>query len=128
MARKVKRKTGWFWAAALLFAAGYLATRLMMAWRPSQTPAVVTALLVALTIPFADRARSLLNGALRGLGLGLAGAVGLAAAVLGPGGGINPITTTLISISAAVITICCTVAGGIFAALARRRRRRSGVL
>jgi len=128
VARKVKRKTGWFWAAALLFAAGYLATRLMMAWRPSQTPAVVTALLVALTIPFADRARSLLSGALRGLGLGLAGTMGLAAAVLGPGGGINPVTTTMIGISAAVTMICCTVTGGIFAALAKRRRRRSGAV
>jgi len=126
VARKVKRKTGWFWAAGLLFSAGYLAARLMLAWRPTQTPAVVTALLVALTIPFADRARSLLRGALRGLGLGLAGSVGLAAAVLGPGGGINPVTTTLISISAAITMICCTVAGGIFASLAQRRRRRSG--
>lgn len=128
MAKKVKRKTGWFWAAALLFAAGYMATRLMMAWRPSQTPPVVTALLVALTIPLAGRAPSLLSGALRGLGLGLAGTVGLAAAVLGPGGGINPVTTTLISLSAAVIMICCTVTGAVFAALGQRRRRRSGAL
>ena len=124
MARKVKRKTGWFWAAALLFGVGYLATRLMMAWKPSQPPTVVIPLLVALTIPFADRARSLLRGALRGLGLGLAGSLGLAAAVLGPGRGINPVTTTLISISAATIMICCTVAGGIFALLAERRRRK----
>ena len=124
MPRKVKRKRGWFWAAALLFAAGYLATRLMMAWWPAQTPAVTTGLLVTLTIPFAARARRLLRGALRGLGLGLAGSLGLAAAVLGPGRGINPVTTTLISISAATIMICCTVAGGIFALLAERRRRK----
>ena len=125
MAKKVKRKTGWFWAAGLLFAAGYLAMRLMMmAWRPSQTRAVVPALLVALTIPFTDRARSLLRGALRGLGLGLAGSVGLAAAVLRPGGGVSPATT----MQAAITMICCTVAGGIFASLGQRRRRRSGVL
>ena len=127
MAKKVKRKTGWFWAAALLFAAGYVATRLMMAWRPARTPEVVTPLLVALTIPFADRARSLVSGALRGLGLGLAGTMGVAAAVLGPGGGINPITTTMIGISAAVTMICCTAAGALFAKLGQRRRRRSGV-
>ena len=124
MARKVKRKTGWFWASALLFGVGYLATRLMIAWWPAQTPVVTTGLLVALTIPFAAGARRLLGGALRGLGLGLAGTLGLAAAVLGS----VAFATMLICISAAVIMICCTVAGGIFASLAQRRRRKSGAV
>ena len=89
------------------------------------SPLYAMVALVAMTIPFAARTRGLLAGALRGLGLGAAGAGGIALALNKMTGRVEPealnVATALAFLTSA---ICCGAAGAIFALLAERRHRR----
>ena len=137
-----KRSTAWYWGTGLLFAAGYfsiVAARYFDLAMPA--PVLGTAVAVALTIPFAARARSVLRGALWGAPLGLAAAFGISVAMV-LGAGPTRVTTTLpvgapttrpisaevlqtdFIITAMTTMICCVVTGAIFALLAERRRRK----
>jgi len=120
MAKKTKGKAVWLWGSALLFGAGYLATRLMIAFAPGRYSSLVTGLIVLLTIPFAAVTRSVLRGLLRGLFMGFSGSLGIAAAVLGQQQ-ITEVAVTFFLIAASSTLICCAVAGALFAHLAAKR-------
>ena len=89
---KRRRRSGWMWAAGSAFAAGYVVVALLgltvHAWRG---PVAGSAAAVGVVMFLARRAGSMLQGALWGLGLGLAGSLGIAAALvsanLGPSAG-----------------------------------------
>jgi len=89
-----------------------------------RSPVYATAILVALTIPFGARARGLLRGAGRGIGLGLAGGAGIWAG-LGKLARLLPaeIVTNAAALAALTALICCGSAGAVFGALAERRRK-----
>jgi hypothetical protein len=125
LARKRKSRFGVMWIGGLAFAAGYLVTNLLQGTDyAGKAPTLATTVAVALTIPLAARARRVLHGALRGLGLGLAAAVGIALAMYKPEHAAHPeIAAAAGSLAMLVTMICCTIAGALFAYLAERRRR-----
>jgi len=137
-----KKSTAWYWGSGLLFAAGYFSVVAAQYFDLAMPAPVLGAVVaVALTIPFAARARSMLRGALWGAPLGLAAAFGISAAMVLGAGPTRVITTlpvgapTTRPISAEVLQtdfiitamttmICCVVTGAIFALLAERRRHK----
>jgi len=125
MVRKHKGKRGWAWAIGACFGLAYLVVAIVSRSRyAARSPVFGTALAVMVTIPLAGRAKTPLRGALGGLGLGLAGAVGIILALYDPQ---RPPPQHVFSIDAAITIFttmfCCAVAGGVFALLRRRRRR-----
>lgn len=149
MARRAKKRYGWLWAGALFFSAGYLITAAGIPpaphVQPSTAPATATraappaapaeyerlgsplyamVALVALTIPFAARTRGLLAGALRGAGMGAAGAAGIAFG-LSKVWWVDTESVRKASLLAAMTSVLlCAAAGAVFALLAQRRHRR----
>lgn len=94
-------------------------------YEPLRSPLYAMVALVAMTIPFAARTRGLLAGGLRGLGLGAAGAGGIALALNKMTGRVQPEAINVATAMAFLISmICCGAAGAIFALLAERRHRR----
>jgi len=85
VAKKTGKGYGALGIGGLFFSAGYLVTLLVQNTRYADRAATIaTTVAVGLTIPLASRARRVLLGALRGLGLGLAAAMGIALALYSP--------------------------------------------
>ncbi len=122
-ARKTRRT--WLWASGLIFAAGYFGIVLARsAGYAQRAPAIGTALVTALVIPFAARSARVIRGAAWGAILGLAGAVGICAASIDMTKRISAEVLQLdVAITVITTMIACTVAGAVFAMLAERRRK-----
>jgi len=75
----------------------------------------------------AARSRKLLRGALRGLGVALAGSAGIAFAITGLRGSqvAAEMDATKVMIATVITVICCVAAGAMFGHLAEQRHRRA---
>lgn len=125
MAKKGKRSHGWAWAAGGCFGVAYLVVAIVSRSRyAARSPIFGTAVAVLVTMLLAGRAKGPLRGALRGLGLGWAGAMGIIFALYNPQ---RPPSQHVLSIDAAITilttVLSCAVAGAAFSLLGRRRRR-----
>jgi hypothetical protein len=124
------------------FGAGYLVAYATRKLKLEYGAEYAVAAVVAATLPWAGRARTAWRGGLIGLGIGLAGGLGLVMGfrpLLSPPPTTHPATqpTTLpasqpllptpnlrnAAMAIAVCCFCCAAAGAIFAHLAARRRK-----
>jgi hypothetical protein len=122
MAKRTKRRYGWFWAGSLVFTAGLLTYKLSADAGYEKGPPLATAVAVALSLPFTRRAKSASQGAIWGAGLGMAGALGVAVD-MSQRLPVNILYAAAL-LAMAVNVFCCATAGGLFAYLASRRMER----
>jgi hypothetical protein len=121
-----KRKLGQFWAWALAFSGGYLVTSLLLKTAAARAiPGYAAAIMVAITLVPASRSGSPLKGAVRGLIIGVVGAVGMAVGMVRPDVKAPAEAIVRAGLVAACANCACTViAGALFGYLAQRRNRR----
>jgi heme A synthase len=112
-----RRSHVWLWGAGA-FLAGYAVTL------ATRNPSYGTAGAVAVAILFAARADNPRRSMLRGLGMGLAGSVGIAAALSASAPALAPQALGAVALAASAATVtCCLAAACLFAWLRQRRSR-----
>ena len=125
MAGKTKRSYAWMWAVGLAFSATWLTVMLLKATALADRRVIIApAIAVACTMVAAGRTRSMIRGALYGIGLALASSGGTALAMINPDEFHPEGFQIAATLTAVIAMICCAVAGALFAFLADRRHRK----